>query len=112
MPRMNNHERMKVLSLLNREFKSIDKKKSGKLSLYEFKLMKDFILRLFSVFYQYTMMDEQGEGQVDINAFLKHFKELELPEEFKEKNGHKVFDKIDKNDDKTISLYEWLQVFG
>jgi len=91
MPRMNNHERMKILRILNREFKSIDKKKNiidkkinGKLALSEFKLMKDFILRWFSVFYQYTMMDEEGAGQVDINAFNKHFKELELPEEFEQ----------------------------
>jgi len=50
MPRMNNHERMKVLSMLNKEFKSKDKKRKNKLELKEFKEMKEFILSWFSVF--------------------------------------------------------------
>lgn len=64
IPKVNNHERMKILGILNKEFKAHDSKKKGYLELAEFNLMKDFIIKFFMVFNHYKMMDEAGNGQV------------------------------------------------
>lgn len=40
MPRINAHDRMKILNILSKEFKSRDTKKDGQLEWQEFKGMK------------------------------------------------------------------------
>lgn len=112
MPKMNGHDRMKILGMLCKEFKSRDKKKKGYLEFHEFREMKAYILGWFNVFNMYSQMDSEGTGQIDVDA-LKQFRSiLELPPKYdKEKNVKKLFAMIDTNDDKLISLYEWFIIF-
>lgn len=57
-------------------------------------------------------MDTEGSGQIDKDQFKAARPILELPDQYaKEKNSNKLFALIDKNDDKTISLFEWFQIF-
>jgi len=64
IPKVNNHERMKILGILNKEFKSNDIKHHGYLELTEFNMMKDFMIKFFIVFNHYKMMDETEDGKV------------------------------------------------
>jgi len=49
---MNGHDRMKVLGMLCKEFKSRDKKNKGYLNFEEFKLMREYILDWFGTYNQ------------------------------------------------------------
>jgi hypothetical protein len=65
MPKMNGHERTKIISMLTKEFKSRDKNKKNYLVFEEFKEMKGYILAYFYAFNQFSIMDPTGIGSVD-----------------------------------------------
>jgi len=65
MPKMNGHERTKIISMLTKEFKSRDKNKKNYLVFEEFKETKEYILAYFYAFNQFSIMDPTGIGSVD-----------------------------------------------
>jgi len=61
---VNNHERMKILGILNKEFKANDKNRKGYLELPEFNMMKNLVIKFFIVLNHFKMMDESEDGKV------------------------------------------------
>jgi len=57
------------------------------------------------------MLDPEGTGKVNEEAFKAHRHEIELPAEYENvKNVKKLFGMMDKSKDDVISLYEWLNI--
>lgn len=80
MPKMNGNDRMKILGMLCKEFKSRDTKDKGYLKFEEFRLMRKYILSWFGKFNQYKLMDTDGEGKVGIKVLKSTRADLKLPE--------------------------------
>lgn len=58
------------------------------------------------------MLDPEGTGKVNEDAFKAHRHEIELPAEYEHvKNVKKLFAMMDKSKDEVITLYEWLNIY-
>lgn len=112
IPKVNNHERMKILGILNKEFKSNDIKHHGYLEFSEFNMMKDFIIKFFIVFNHYKMMDETEDGKVSQEKFVFHSKDLELPNPYINFTNKVLFKKIDKKELGYIILVDWINFYN